>query len=90
MPISPYFKLCSHLQGVLINPIMFTFIAHFQVAKTLGKGVVMQSLAGTLSVTSDIAEGDTRCLWWYKDTRRFWLWGNPLDVYQLLHCLLQI
>ena len=65
---------------MLINPIilLFTFIAHFQVNKTLGKGVVMQSLAGTISVTSDIADvrvqdlaaaqGCTQCLVWYRDT----------------------
>lgn len=89
---------------MLIYPIilLFTFIAHFQVTKTLGKqkGVVMQSLAGGISITLDVAEvrmqdlavaqGGTQCLWWYGDTQKSCLWGNPVAAYQLLLCLLQI
>lgn len=50
----------------------------------------MQSLADVMSITSTIAsvkiqdlavaKGGTQCLWWYGDTQRSCLWGNPLAL----------
>lgn len=50
----------------------------------------MQSLADVMSIMSTIAsvkiqdlaaaKGGTQCLWWYRDTQRSCLWGNPLAL----------